>query len=726
MGLENEAEILKGYLFEESLQLDVISVVGQGGLGKTTLAGKIFRDPDIFFEFPTRIWVSVSKELCAKNVFLSILKEFTTLSEVFYHKSDQELANLVSEYLVDARFLLVIDGLWTSVDWDRIRCALPSNSRMGKVLITTCQVEVSRYVNHLRDPHKLRYLTFEESWLLLRLEVFGKPEFPLELEAEGKLMADQCQGLPLAIVLLGGILVRKHLVPTEISTVRAALTEASDCFNADLDVNSAVVLYSYEKLAHQLRKCFLYVGMFPGNYEIPTRKLINMWIAEGFIQEEDNICVEETAEKYLDVLISSNLLRAGRLNADGKVKTCIVHDLVRDICFRKAVEDTDIFFQEICMSRSGGFIPPVSEEHEHKRICIHSNVLNFLSGKPYCPTVHSFVCFSTENFDSQPEHTAAIARGFKQLRVLDVMPLQFTVLPSDMYELLHLRYLALSISSAILPAAFSKFQNMQTLVVHTTSRKLDIKAGILNMTELRHFKTNASATLPKPDTSSKGGGNIQALETISPESCTEEVLDSARNLKKLGIRGKLTLLLEGKTVSFNSFGKLENLEKMRLINDVYPKVSSDHPLHSLPPADTFPIKLRSLTLSQTYLDWRYMSILGSLENLEVLKLKDNAFHGKLWEASAGGFPHLQVLHIGSTDLVLWVASSHHDFPKLKRLELHNCEDLLQVPIELARVPSFQHLDLFHCRRAVGSAKNIEALKRGAYPFHLSTFPPLAD
>lgn len=209
VGFEDEAERLKGYLKEESQELDVISIIGMPGLGKTTLAGKIFRDPAIQYEFPTRIWVYVSQEFTKKDIFLTIIKEFTSITEEIKNKSDIELAKQVAVYLDTTKFLLVMDDVWTCTDWNHLRTALPKNNKRGKVMITSRQKEVGKHVNRKRDPHMLRFLTLDESWLLLRLEVFHKDDFPIELETEGRLIAERCDGLPLAIVVIGGILVKK-------------------------------------------------------------------------------------------------------------------------------------------------------------------------------------------------------------------------------------------------------------------------------------------------------------------------------------------------------------------------------------------------------------------------------------------------------------------------------------------------------------------------------------
>ncbi|KAH6831932.1 hypothetical protein C2S53_012807 [Perilla frutescens var. hirtella] len=725
VGLEDEVAKLIAHLTKETLELDVISIVGIHGIGKTTLADKIFHDPVIQYEFPTRIWVYVSQKLTMKNVFLAILKRPVSVHKC--RESELELAELVAKYLGSRKFLLVLDDVWKPEDWDIIQIALPKNNKRGKVLITSLSAKVGGW------PHMKHFLTQEDSFLLLQLDVFGKSEYPAELEDVGRLIAKACRGLPLAILIIGGILLKSFSTSSEMSATRKAWEEVSDILATYLDYDPTtcmeqIISLNYQKLPYHLKKCFLYMGMFPQDFEIPTWRLIWLWIAEGLIQSNSDMSMEETAEYYLEDLISRNLVRADKLKVSGKVKSCRIHNLLYDFCKIESGNERDDFFQELKMTRQGVFQPPITVELKWHRLCVHSNILSFAAQKPYGPSVHSLVCFSTDETTTPAENVSAIPSGFKQLRILDVSPIKFTELPSDMFQLLHLTYIALSGVFSVLPAAFSKFGNIQTLIVDTTLRTLDVKVDILNMIQLRHFRTNVSSTLPRTSTSNKGGEQIQTLRMISPESCTAEVFDRARNLKKMVICGELNLFLEHKNRLFDSLGRLENLEKLGLLIDVDPLLPSEGSLHVLAPAYKFPNKLRRLTLSETCLDWNYMSVLGSLENLEVLKLKDNAFRGEAWEAADGGFPNLEVLHIGWTNLRIWVASNHH-FPRLKRLQLNKCYNLQQVPIGLADIPNFQLLDLYHCEDAAESALKIAEKKQedqqsgNGREFKLNIFPP---
>lgn len=148
-------------------------------------------------------------------------------------------------------------------------------------------------------------------------------------------------------------------------------------------------------------------------------------------------------------------------------------------------------------------------------------------------------------------------------------------------------------------------------------------------------------------------------------------------------------------------------------------------LLGLPQHYQFPKRLRSLTLLATFLTWDHMSILGFLENLEVLKLKDNAFMGRTWNAINGGFRKLVYLHIERTDLAIWDDASSHHFPKLRGLLIKNCDKLLGIPLGLAHITSFQTLELCNSASAVASATGIQKLKKEKEAeFKLSIFPPI--
>ncbi|XP_047941182.1 putative late blight resistance protein homolog R1A-10 [Salvia hispanica] len=680
VGFADEEATLIKYLYEKTEQLDVISIVGMPGLGKTTLAWKIYRDPKIQFEFPTLIWVYVSQEFNVREVFLTILKKFTR--EDMSSKEDWELAPLVRSHLLRGRFLLFMDDVWTVEDWKLIVPALPRNNKSGKVLITSRHERVAKQTNLNREPHKLRFLRTEESWELLQLEVFGNNNTcPGDLEGVGKDIATQCRGVPLAVVVIGGTLIEKRLDKRE-------WEEVSKCVSTyvqDDKRTENIISMSYHKLPHNLRDCFLYLGVFPEDTEILAWKLTRLWIAEGFIQQKRGRSLEEVAEDNLDDLVARNLVMAEKTKANGDIKTCRVHDMIREFCQNEAAFANKNLFQEVKKTRQGVFEPAISEIVKRRRLCIHSHVAEFFRKTPKGKGVRSFVCFSKETIGLPAEHTGSIPEAFDLLRVVDVTPIKFTKFPPKLTKLIHLRYIALSGNEfKALPESVSKLWNLQTVKIDTLLREFEVKVDISKMLQLRHLKTKAAIKLKEV----KGGGgeNLQTLSRLSAESCKEELFNRAKNLKNLGIRGDLTNLVEA-----SYLGKLEHLEKLKLVHDLLPSASDDA-LHRVPHQQSFPPNLRILTLSSTHLPWTQMSTLGSLHTLQVLKLKETAFKGALWEAQGGGFLNLETLHISRSDLQTWTASGD-PFPKLKNLILKNCEKLQEIPSAVAKGKSLQLMEI---------------------------------
>ncbi|KAG8382386.1 hypothetical protein BUALT_Bualt05G0072000 [Buddleja alternifolia] len=654
VGFEDEEKTLMGYLLDDQAEeLDVISIIGMPGLGKTTLAWKIFDGPDIRYEFPTRIWIYVSQVFNKKDVFLNIMKRFT--GNDMSYLSEQELAGAVSESLKNGKFLLVLDDVWTPEAWNEIRNALPTNNSLGRVLITSREKKVGLHANPHREPHMLRFLTEEESWKLLQYEVFGRLDsYPPQLEEIGQYIAKQCDGLPLAAVIIGGILTDQFSRPRAVSVIKEAWTKVSE--NVSRQVKDykgqnilEIVEMSYDNLPDEFRDCFIYLGVFPEDYMIPAWTLTHLWISEGFIQRREGLSLEESAEEILNELISRNLVMVDKTNLSGDVKIIRVHDVIREFCKSRAGVKEHNLFEEIIMSND---YPPISDIQMYRRICIHSHLPTFLSKKPKDLRARSFLCFYKEPIDLPATYISTISDACSLLRVFESKSFKFHQFPAKVTKLIHLRYITLSCDELnVLPKTISELWNLQTLVVDTKSRTLTIKASLWKMIQLRHVKTKASIILPVQD-EGRGGDNLQTLSRLSPEECTKNIFNKARNLKILGVRGKIDLFCSAKSLE-----NVESLENLKLVNDSYYDSATENVLRSFQ-RNSFPKKLRRLTIS---------------------------------------------------DFIFWEAS-HDSFPSLRCLVLKNCQQLRRIPLELEK--SLQLLDIERVgKSAAASAREIEKIKK---------------
>ncbi|RZC82212.1 hypothetical protein C5167_044995 [Papaver somniferum] len=214
VGLADDVEKIKDWIISENNELQRVGIVGMGGLGKTTLAQKIFNDKcqKLRDRFKKRIWVSVSQLVDVVQIMRTILDGLNVKS----HSADSIPATLLKKIkvaLTEKRYLIIMDDVWSLEDgwWSQILDGLTQDGRSSScIIITTRNEEVARSmgVGELRI-HRPKLLGDEDSWSLLCKVVFSSTNGICrnpELEEVGKNIAKKCGGLPLAIKAIAGLL----------------------------------------------------------------------------------------------------------------------------------------------------------------------------------------------------------------------------------------------------------------------------------------------------------------------------------------------------------------------------------------------------------------------------------------------------------------------------------------------------------------------------------------
>ncbi|KAJ4969502.1 hypothetical protein NE237_016203 [Protea cynaroides] len=183
------------------------------------------------------------------------------------------------------------------------------------MLLTTRNREVALHADKEITAYQLRFLSEEECWML-----FCKKALPKNVTTTLDIVA-KCGGLPLAVVVLDGLLSRKDKIPSEWAKVLKRISGEGH------DQITIILVLSYDDLPYFLKPCFLYLGVFPEDHEIPARKLIQLWVAKGFVQQRGNEMMEEVAEDYLEELIDRSMVQLSRRSGVG-TKTCRIHDML--------------------------------------------------------------------------------------------------------------------------------------------------------------------------------------------------------------------------------------------------------------------------------------------------------------------------------------------------------------------------------------------------------------
>ncbi|XP_009619285.1 putative late blight resistance protein homolog R1A-3 [Nicotiana tabacum] len=190
VGFENDAHSIVQQLTGGTKELDVVSIVGMPGLGKTTLARKVFNHFIDNRHFDVRAWCSISKEYSLTKVFSEILKQVIgNLDDI----KEEDIPDKLRKSLMRKRYLIVLDDIWEVKAWEDFR-------------LTTRNEEVGWQLKHHSNPYSLRFLTVDESWELLQKKVFQGEICPPELLRAGQRVAKNCKGLPLVIA---GIIAEK-------------------------------------------------------------------------------------------------------------------------------------------------------------------------------------------------------------------------------------------------------------------------------------------------------------------------------------------------------------------------------------------------------------------------------------------------------------------------------------------------------------------------------------
>ncbi|PHT29775.1 hypothetical protein CQW23_30623 [Capsicum baccatum] len=609
--------------------LDVISIVGMAGIGKTALARKVYSEVSIIDRFEVRAWCSVGQICNVRKLFLEILRQI--MGDRYLNVDDP--AYMLRWNLLGKRYLIVLDDICESESWDVLTRCFLSVERRSRIMVTTRNAELAQYMTQHSDPYFLPFIRYEESWELLEKKVFQGESCPLELRSVGTLVSKKCKGLPYLIIMIGGILSRKK---RDASTW---LEVAYDIGSHTLEEGSMKMIQSsYDLLPDYLKPCLLYMGLFPKGYEIRVSDLLKWWIAEEFVPNIGTLELEETSMSCLSDLVSRNMVVVSKTRVNGEMKCCIILDQVREFCLTKIKEEK--FMQ-----------------HVGKRLCMYiqdTMTSDFKERESFGISQASLEFIAHPKFSiSDNKNLFPLLNNLRLIRVLHLLDFYLDDSWAAAFQLLtHLRYLAIFVKVFHIKWV-SHLVHLQTLGVR--SSYIMISPAFWKLEKLRHVDINEF-----PIRWADG-------ELVKFEESTDIVL---HNLKTLGT---CSMSVADMTPKF--WNKFPNLEQLRLHIDEFGDVPyySDSRLMTL---EMFPTRLRKLSLSETFLMDETVSSIAKLQHLETLKLSEIYFTGeKHWDLSDNTFKRLKFLKlhlIKSCSKLEEIPLSFADVPTLRLIKVTDC------------------------------------------------------
>uniref|UniRef100_A0A7N0RD24 Uncharacterized protein n=1 Tax=Kalanchoe fedtschenkoi TaxID=63787 RepID=A0A7N0RD24_KALFE len=760
--------------------LRVIPLVGMAGIGKTTLAGLVFHEykslnqsfglpgwlvrlvrrihnSSNFLGFDLKGWVHVSDEFDVTRVFKSLLESITGQES----KVDNNFELLLQELrdkLQGRRFLIVVDDLWSTKpgDWDVLRTCFSVGDPGSRVIVTTRSIVVARTVTTTHDFfHELEKLSRDESWELFADNVFGKknPRVNSRLKKIGKEIVSRCEGLPLAIKIIGGLLRSKGNDESEWTSI----------LKNEIWSNTKILpslRLSYYHLPMGVKNCFAFCSIFRKHYTFSMEEVVMLWVGEGLIDNfcEGNPC-EDVARTYFTHLCSTCFFQEITSGGSEFVMHNLIHDLAVCVSRGLSVDLDNLNVQSRRLSYIQGKEESLLNNMSRKQVRYLSHLRTLL------PLREDWSSRGGQGFHLDNKLFGDLLSNFKLLRVLCLGGYVISKLPDSVVDMKLLRYLDLSRTDIDhLPDKICRLINLQILFLTCCRNLKRLPSEICNLVNLRHLHIDGTNLKEMPD----GIGRMKNIRTLSEFVLGRGKSKQMREFKELvHLQGKLHIsglnnVKDPQDVVFAGFNQKEGLEELVLewkaAGEMGTELADEKVLDAIEAHEN----LKSLTIKwyggkrlsdwivgvgPSFIDLVSLSItdcfnceaLPSLGNLQFLKHLTmerldslESFGVEIYGDSRTPFQALEKLVIKDMKVLKTWCFPGVGFQILNDLRIQHCDELTKIPYCF---PRLSRLDISNCRNLVkldmcGEAEegstSITASRHSFQSIHIFSCPELKE
>ncbi|KAL6644223.1 hypothetical protein ACP70R_015831 [Stipagrostis hirtigluma subsp. patula] len=697
VGFDDQIKQIEDDLLDgENRGLTVVSIVGPGGAGKSTMAKKVYNLVAAKEHFQVATWIIVSQSFEPRDLLKEIVRcaMGAQQPEGLEKKVDHEVKKLLHDFLLSKRYLIVLDDVWSTIAWDIIRDAFPNTKNGSRVVLTTRNEAVARYPNARKQIYKPKLLDREESTRLLLSRAL--PEYMLDgsnnshvavrqnldkLKELGEDLALKCNGLPLALVVLG----------------------AEKVIGGILDL-------SYYDMPSHLRSCFLYTAAFPEDFHIDIRVLTSLWIAEGFIPLVRGQTRKEVAVKYVAELVQRcmiqvekrmkttnfmkklhSLARFGFISEDlsERITVIKVHDILRDWGIGRARREG---LMKDCHSVED-LEAAYSEEMEAYRVVLH----DFTARKVRASIRHIRTILGFTISESDRLFTARLLQGLHYLRVLhlDGQDSIAVHLPKEIGQMRYLRYLGLGGSYRYhLPSSIGDLLSLEEL--YATAKIDYIPSSLWRIPSLRrvHASLAYGWSVPQVHSHSKVQATVVGVSYLGDYVPVELRMYTCPEGKQILEESKFQVSKSNLSGYFAMFYFIYGSRRTEIVgscNEVE-LVGNQLDIAYLSTCEGIRINVLKLCCANVLSNDQKILELGRSIWLEVLEIGEQSYRGPTITCPSGSFPNLTRLVLHDLALVDWKLE-RGSMEKLRELSLCKCPNLSHLPEGLLWLRDLRKLDL---------------------------------
>ncbi|KAF8011047.1 hypothetical protein BT93_J1610 [Corymbia citriodora subsp. variegata] len=674
---------------------------GEQGVGKTFVTRCVYREA-MYLGYECCVWVRLSASMDIQELLFEITKQMGKLAREVKDMNLQEMTEMHPiELARGKKFLIVLDGVHPSNVQLLPRLVSVLYHGRGHIIITT-QDRIVLNMSFFEERRiELKKLESKQSRKMLAGKLHRVPDGQSLSHEEG--LIETCQGLPLRISLLSGLL------PNAGEQERAALAKDGSKMSL-LDL----LQLSYHKLPAHLKPCFIYMVLFPRASPVPTRRLVRLWLAEGLLdphcydgERKPTRTPEDVGETFVLELAERNVIEVVSWRADGFPKTCHMLNSLYDMIRPIAVGTGLLHVHATSKSKDENDHHPTGQQQQLlaqpretkvRWLAEHTNIVRDSRRGSYpglnLRHIRSFLSFYMRRGMVTKDISMFLRNmtsktAYNLLRVLDLEGVYRPSLQGVLHKLVLLKYLGLR-STALhsIPSAVADLQYLETFDIKNTYIT-SLPNSFWKSRNLRHLHLNWFYINWK--TILKGGSNnvmaLTKLQTLSglvigevKEDSMTVHMDNLTTLKLfLHQLNRDTSGTAGEAVAAWISSRLTNLQSLTFghhgLSTLYLLGQLKEPVWT----ELFPVSLRVLTLSGSRVEADMMAELGALlKQLRTFRLLANSFLGTSLRFAEKGFLSLRTLKIWKLPNLRELIIEGGAMPQLKELELRHLDAMKNV------------------------------------------------